>query len=61
MKLKAKEVKGMGKEALAQALADLRKEALRDRAQVAMRTPKSSGKIRETRRAIARVLTQRKQ
>ena len=61
MKLKAKAVKAMGNESLTQTLAELRKEALKDRAQVALRTPKSTGKIRETRKAIARVLTQLKQ
>ena len=58
MKLKAKEVKAMSKESLSQTLLELRKEALKNRAQVAVRTPKSTGRIRDTRKAIARVLTE---
>lgn len=58
MALKIKEIQGMGKEELKNKLEELKKELIRENAQIATGTnPKSPGKIREAKKTIARILT----
>ena len=56
--MKAKEIRAMPKEDLLNKVTELRKELIKNNAQIATgTTPKSSGQIREIKKTIARILT----
>ncbi len=56
--MKIKELRGMGDAALKEKLLELRKDLAKDNAQVAVgTTPKSPGRLRQTKKTIARILT----
>ncbi len=58
MKLKNKEIQGMGKEELEEKLLELKKDLIKQNAQIATGTsPKSPGQVRMTKKTIARILT----
>jgi large subunit ribosomal protein L29 len=58
MKLKAKDLRLMGKDELAAKLNELRKEMIKHNAQIATgTTPKSPGQIRNTKKTIAKIMT----
>ncbi len=60
--LKVKQIRGLKKEEAQQKLSELRLELLKEQANVKMGRPiKNPGKIRELRRAIARILTIQKE
>lgn len=57
-KLKYKELKNLTSDDLKNKLSELKKELMKDNAQIARgTTPKSPGKIRTTKKDIARILT----
>lgn len=56
--MKIKELRGLSKDELANKLKELKKELMKDNAQVATGTaPKNSGKIKVTKKTIARINT----
>ena len=56
--MKAKEIRTMPREDLLNKLTDLKKELIKNNAQIATgTTPKSPGQIREIKKTIARILT----
>ncbi len=56
--MKAKELRALGKEDLAKKIDELHKELMKDNAQIAVGTiPKSPGKVRVTKKTIARIKT----
>ncbi len=60
--MKFKELKEFGTSSLGEKLQEIRKELMKENAQVATKTtPKSPGKIRELKRTIARIHTLLKQ
>ena len=57
--IKRKQFKEITKDDLQKRLSELRLELAKERAQIAIGgSPKNSGKLRETRKTIARILTQ---
>ncbi len=59
--MKRKEVLSMNEEEKSAKLTELRKELMKNRAQIAAGTvPKSPGQIKQIRKAIARILTTRR-
>ncbi|MBS3098177.1 50S ribosomal protein L29 [Candidatus Woesearchaeota archaeon] len=58
MTLKIREIKAMSKEELTAKLEELRKELVKNNAQIATgTTPKNPGQIKEIKKTIARILT----
>lgn len=58
MKLRIKEIKSMAKEDLNARLEELRKDLIKQNAQIATgTTPKSPGQIKQMKKTIARILT----
>jgi large subunit ribosomal protein L29 len=58
MKIRIKEIKSMGNEELKSKLEELRKELIKQNAQVATgTTPKSPGHIKQMKKTIARIMT----
>lgn len=56
--MKVKELRELGKEELKARLLELRKELIKYNAQIATGTiPKSPGQVKQTKKAIARILT----
>ncbi len=56
--MKAKELRAMNEPDLENKLAELKKELMKVNSQIAIGTvPKSPGKVRESKRAIAKILT----
>lgn len=59
--LKKKQVRELSKEELGKRLNDLRLDLAKEKAQIAVgASPSNLGKVRETRRTIARILTELK-
>lgn len=55
--MKAKEIRAANKEELSLRLHELKKDLMKLNSEVAVSNPKSPGKIRKIKRAIARILT----
>jgi large subunit ribosomal protein L29 len=56
--MKNKELKGMSKEELGSKMIELRKELMKENAQIKSgTTPKSPGRVRNSKKTIARILT----
>jgi len=60
--MKAKELKAINEQDLENKIIELKKELMKVNSQIAIGTvPKSPGKVREMKRAIARILTVKRQ